>query len=113
MSYCDLPEFYATAETKARQRHRCCECHAWIEVGERYLTIRGKWDGGIDTYRQHLLCARACEFARDHLDEECIPFGGLFEWWGECHLGRYWSKDWQEFRDMLAQIIRRQRGTRK
>ena len=80
MSYCEIPEFYECSTPIARKQHKCCECSAPIMPGERYVYCVGKWSGDFGSYRQHWLCAEACEFIRDHLnDRECIGFGELQE----------------------------------
>lgn len=86
MSYCDLegPSLYSTKEYVARKRYVCCECSVWIQPGERYVSIAGKWEGEFSTYKQHILCAEACEVVRDgDLAGGCLPFGGLHDFWSE------------------------------
>lgn len=108
---CELPEFYQWAEPVARKQHRCCECKAPIEKGEKHFYCTGKWDDQIQSFRQHLLCAQACMFIRDKLNGgDCICFGGLWEWVDEAK----WQCDrshpvWQELRRMLAAIKWRER----
>jgi hypothetical protein len=117
--FCDLddaPEFYDLTEPVARKEHRCCECDAPILKGEKHVVATGKWHGEISTFRQHLLCADACRFIRDKLqDGECICFGGLREW----HVESRWDYDrtrphesWRQIRGMLAGIKRRERAAR-
>jgi hypothetical protein len=111
---CDIPDFYNWSEPKARKKHRCCECRAPIEKGEKHFAATGKWDSEIQTFRQHLLCMEACMFIRDKLNaNECICFGGLWEWCDESK----WQCDkthpvWRELRKKLADIKRRERRTR-
>lgn len=111
---CELPAFYATEEVCAAKVHKCCECIAPIEVGEKHLICTGKWDGTIDRYRQHLLCAQACMMVRDEFNDDCIGFGQLFEWGGSEAYG--WMKDSKtegrvkDLRNMIAKIIRRERA---
>ena len=115
MSECELPEFYQASEQTARKEYRCCECSARVLKGERYLLAVGKWGGVFNKYRQHTLCARACEFIRDSLwnDGECIGFGELFNWintdaWGMKDWNRK-KPDHKEFRAMIARIKWRER----
>lgn len=115
---CTLPTFSECSEPVARKRHRCCECDAPIEVGERHLYVRGKWDGRFSQYRQHLLCEQACELIRDELnDGECIGFGTLFEFWVEVRreARKYRDNEWlQRLRRLMTRIRWRERaaGTR-
>lgn len=109
---CEVPEFYDTTERKARREHKCCECGMMIHVGEKYLDIVGKWDGEVSQFRQHLRCADACEMIRDTIDGECIPFGYLFDWYGEVpnHTRRTLPP---AFRSLIASILRRCRESRE
>lgn len=85
MSYCDIegPKFFREEVRTARKQHSCCECSAEILPGEQYYSQAGKWDGRVDSFAQHLLCRDACVWIRDVMQGECIPFGGLWEWWEE------------------------------
>jgi hypothetical protein len=114
---CTIPAFYDWSEPIARKQHDCCECDAPILAGERHFCCRGKWDGKISTFRQHLLCCEMCEFVRDTWfdGEECIAFGGLKEYWRE---QRTWydrkgsdrtSPTWIKLRHLIAQILWRER----
>lgn len=112
----DPPAFYYWTEPVARKPHRCCECRGPIHVGERHFAYRGKWDGGISTGRQHLLCMEACMLVRDELEGECIVFGGLFEWFHDMS-GEDWYQSrkadaWKRLRSMLARIKWRRRKDR-
>lgn len=111
---CDVqPEFYDHSEPVARKEHECCECRMPIRKGEKHFVAVGKWEGQLDSYRQHTLCCQACMYIRDNItDGECIGFGELFEYYGE------WKRGWQgvsqyrkhpPFRAMMAKIIRRKR----
>lgn len=111
MSECVVPDFYSHSEPVARKQHVCCECHAPILPGEKHFSYRGKWDGYMMTGRQHLLCMKACMYIRDNMnDDECIGFGGLFEWLGEYRFDlRDTKKEHPVFRSMLARIKWRKR----
>ena len=112
MSDCTVPEFYNTAETKAKKVHKCYECSAPINIGETYLSCTGKWDGEVNTFKQHLLCADACEFIRDNFNGgDCIGFGDLFEHAHE--FSKQYDKkspDAKAFRKLYAQILVRKRN---
>ena len=68
MSECLIPSFYSHSEPKARKRHRCVECSAWIEPGEVHFAYTGKWGGDISSGRQHLVCMEACMLIRDRFE---------------------------------------------
>ena len=112
MSECDIAEFITTKEVIAKKSHWCCECDSQIQKGEKYLVITGKWDEVMATFKQHLICASACEFIRDNIDGDCIPFGELKLWYGD---NKPLSKELEilPFRNMLAQIFKRERMKRK
>lgn len=121
MSDCEIPEFWNAGEVVARKEHRCCECQAPIQKGERHTVCSGKWDGEVSSYRQHTLCALACEFFRDHFAEECLSMGELKdyyrEWWGDHYAPEYprWKREIKTatIRNMMAQILRRERLSRQ
>lgn len=75
---CTIPEFVNVTEPVARKEYVCCECGGSIAPKTKYVRISGKWDGDIETYKQHLECANACRAIRDERND-CIPFGLLFE----------------------------------
>lgn len=78
--YCERPEFFSGSWPVARKEHKCCECGQTIFIGEKYGSFTGKWDGDVDTNKQHLECEEACRYLRDFItDGECIPFGGLHD----------------------------------
>lgn len=113
--YCDMgPECYSFAEYRARKEYRCCECRTPINLGEKYLRCFGVWEGEVSTFRQHILCAEACEWFRDGINEgDCLPFGSLFEEAREYFLmlgmDHKRDEDIAHWRKMLAGIMRRKR----
>ncbi len=90
MSYCEWPVFYGESFPKARKAHHCCECSAPIEVGEKHLYWRGKWDGDFSAGRQHMLCREVCMFLNKD-NSDCFAFGDLWEYWRD---HGYADKDW-------------------
>lgn len=108
-----IPEFYDHSEPVARKQHYCVECSAPILEGEKHFFYSGKWDGNIEDGRQHLLCLAACLLIRDEFNGECIPFGELWEWWGEnryqCGPPKERNPKWKRLRDLLAKIKIRER----
>ncbi len=112
MSECLIADFYTHSEPVARKRHVCCECRAPILPGEKHFSYRGKWDGQIETGRQHLLCMEACMFIRDELnDGECLGFGMLNEFLGDMHweLKERGNEKIRKLRSMIAGIRSRER----
>lgn len=72
---CEMPEFFSERIPKARKEHSCCECHKKIRIGMVYWNFTAKWDGAVQTFRQHIECRDAC-FMTQELGY-CIPFGDL------------------------------------
>lgn len=87
---CELPEFINVTEPVARKEYKCCECGGFIKPKAKYVRISGKWEGSIETYKQHYECAESCRAIRDER-KECIPFGLLFDDMGEYGLDSYSS----------------------
>ena len=118
---CDLfPEVWRATVHVARKQHRCCECRVPILPGEKYTYCFGVWEGRKDIYKQHDLCATACEYVRDNIQSgNCIPFGSLKEWWGEYKscvspMGEHKVREpLKDIRLMLAKIFRRERACKK
>ncbi|QUX96557.1 hypothetical protein C0J08_14635 [Marinomonas sp. CT5] len=50
------PSAFRSVIRKARKAHKCCECHAVINIGDRYQYSSGVWDGEPDDYKQCLGC---------------------------------------------------------
>lgn len=109
--YCDYdaPAFYSAINRVARKEHKCCECKTPIHRGEKYVECTGKWEGDVETFRQHVDCCAACMRIRDVYmgGEECVPFGALMETYFNEREGRV--KD-AEFRVLMAKILRRRRA---
>jgi hypothetical protein len=116
MSYCDLEPatFYVVKEIVSRKEHKCCECSAKIASGELYVNARMGFDGSAETFKQHLRCANACRWARDKILDDCLPFGGLQEWWAEeIAYDRSYRKageDWKQMRRLYAAVLRGERA---
>lgn len=89
--YCDTegPSFFSERISRARLTKNCCECGKPIPAGMLYWYCAGKWDGEMCSFRQHIECRDACYTARDVMEGECIPFGGLWEFLSE--YGQTWE----------------------
>lgn len=78
--YCEMPEFYDEREVRAAIEHKCCECRRPIVVGEIHRKCTGKWDGEIQSYRQHIACWKFARKVNHDILGECgVPFGGVEE----------------------------------
>lgn len=74
------PEFSSSRIVKARQKHRCCECHENISVGKKYEYVSGCWEGEFSTFKTCLRCVAL----RDKHCSGGFIYGGLFEQLREC-----------------------------
>lgn len=69
-------DFYKTNVIKAaRKKHRCSWCAEFIERGESYTTVGGKWGGEFSFAKMHPECytAYSNDPALDEL-EEWMPY---------------------------------------
>jgi len=57
----DGPSFCVEEFRRAAKAHVCCECSGDILPGSRYECVRGKWDGGMSTFKTCLTC---CEIRK-------------------------------------------------
>lgn len=78
MCDCEMPSVFNQTRPHARTRHRCCECHGWIERGEHYQYTWGIWDGSASSYKTCPQCAKLHKLTEKAVDC-CVPFTGLFE----------------------------------
>lgn len=104
-----MPEFYSDDKRTARKQYNCVECSAPILKGEHHLYYRGKWDGDFSDGRQHIDCLNACVHIRKLQDGDCIPFGGLLEWYSD---GKPIDKTKELnnlLRALMAKVLRRHR----
>lgn len=85
--YCDIgegepPEVLVNRWRKARDTHKCCECHEAINPPARYLHTWGIWDGDHKIYKTCEFCARLRQALWDKGADQ--PFTAL-----ACALLRY------------------------
>ena len=74
----EMPSVFNQTTPRARTRYRCCECHGWIETGERYQYSWGLWEGSGNSYKTCSGCAKL----RDEvgkLSDCCVAFTGLWD----------------------------------
>ncbi len=70
----EAPAVYEEVTRRARKRHRCGECRALIEPGQRYEETRCLWEGQWST---HKTCVACSVIGRTLLG--CYGLGGLAE----------------------------------
>ncbi len=116
MSECEIPEYYVVKEPIAKKKHECRECNAPILPEEKYTQVNACWEKSPGVYRQHDICAKACELVRDagFNDDECLAFGQLKEWWYETrHESFRYDKNVVHWRKelwfLMLKIFRRER----
>jgi len=76
----DCPDVFNERMIKARKPHKCCECGAVIQVGDRHELVEGLWDGSWSRYRT----CRACKTIRNHYCPNGSIYGGLKGQLWEC-----------------------------
>lgn len=115
MSDCEIPQYYFCKDVTARKEHKCCECDARILIGEKHLRVNACWDSRPETYRQHHLCQQACELVRDSgiNDDECVYYGGLWEYWAETRNELYSGKKLEARQLLWRLMLRIKRRERK
>jgi len=69
------PKLFKEKIVKARKQHKCSECDADIQPGERYENASGVWDGEFST---HKTCSICCEI-RNALFCGTYMFGEVWE----------------------------------
>ena len=84
MSFCscdyELPEFCSVTQVKrARKRHKCWECGAYILPGTPYEYVSGKWDGDLNWHRTCPLCQELREWATISVPCFCFAYGNLHD----------------------------------
>lgn len=87
-----MTDCYRETPRTARKAHRCCECMAIIDPGERYVSIGVVWEGTAETFKLCAFChAMFGQIWRipDWVPEDGPSFGGLCAWLHEC----FWRDD--------------------
>jgi hypothetical protein len=114
--WCDVPEFYHEEFPVARKAHRCCECEAPIDRGEKHLRWVSKFDGSLDSGRQHMLCRELCMFMNQEGDG-CCAFGMMKEAFEDedyrFNRGYRSEEPYITGRRLMAGILRRERRHRQ
>lgn len=111
---CDVhPDFYDENDRVARKDHWCAECRRTIHKGRRYVEIKGKWDGDVQTHRLH----NGCKDAMDHAAScfsDCVSIGMVREEMNECwtYEEQKLDEDTRAIRSALAAGIRESRNPR-
>ena len=85
----DRCDFVNQTYPKAKKRHRCTECFSWIEQGETYERVAGKWGDHFSTFKTCSICQQI----RDDLFECGYFFGEIWERIHEMYCGSVWTED--------------------
>lgn len=87
-----MSDCYRETPRTARKAHRCCECMATIEPGERYVVCSGVSEGKGWSYKLcafcHALFGQIWQIP-GWVPEDGPSFGGLCAWLHEC----FWRDD--------------------
>jgi hypothetical protein len=71
-------DFISSRTVKAAKPHKCDECRATIEKGERHDYTAGRVEGDFTSYRLCLPCAElAAAYCREFDDGEGFPLGEI------------------------------------
>ena len=91
-----MPEAFSTITRTAAIQHRCCECGAVIEKGDRYQYSSGIWDGRPDSFKQCLSCHELMTAATENMGDcdESPSFGALREWFTEFQCTGFIGEEW-------------------
>lgn len=55
--YDNFPEFINSKEITAKKEHKCCECGARIQPGDKYEVTSGKWhESGFHSFKTCMVC---------------------------------------------------------
>jgi hypothetical protein len=73
----DAPEFYLKEVRTARKEHKCYECRGRILLGDRYEHVRGKWDGGIETFKTCQHCVDLKTWTQNNVPCLCWAHGNI------------------------------------
>jgi len=100
---CDQPEFYRETKHKKSERgkvHKCDECKGKIVNGDRYVKIKGVWDGDFNVFYRHTFCHDLFDKLVKYVNEDGASLydqpsiGGLLEeTWNYTendHIPSYW-----------------------
>jgi len=82
--YCDYdsPIWSHVTHPTAKQRHRCTECGATINPGEKYERACGMWpDGDVSptTFKLCHFCVDLRDFVRAHVPCLCWAYGNIID----------------------------------
>lgn len=80
--FCDdnvVPAFYDKTTPRARKAHRCDECGAAIQLGEKYESVKGKWDGDFLFFKTCSRCTALREHVAAHVPCACLSHGALLD----------------------------------
>lgn len=81
----ELAKVCHTSAITARKPHRCVECAATINPGDRYAKTSGIWDKPAE-FKQCMTCHKLFTWAEKEDYESCgegVAFGELREWFLE------------------------------
>ena len=75
----DYPSFYCRSTPTAKKRHKCEECSGYIEVGEKYEYVSGKWDGEFGTFKTCVRCHDLRQWVKNNVPCLCWAHGNTWE----------------------------------
>lgn len=77
----DAPSVYRRSTPIARKRHYCEECSGFIEPGEQYEYVAGKWDD-FGTFKTCIRCHDLRQWVKNNVPCLCWAHGNI---WEDCY----------------------------
>lgn len=75
----DRAEVYNLTTPKARKRYHCEECNGFIEPGEQYENVFGKWEGYVSTLRTCERCCDIRQWVKNNVPCFCWAHGSMID----------------------------------
>lgn len=94
----EVPEFFTKETRKAKKRRRCTECRRFIQPGEAYEHVFGKWDGYVSAFETCSICLDIRQHTLSIIPCFCSSYGDLIRdaldelWYYKCENPGAWFK---------------------
>lgn len=102
----DPAEFYAARVRMARKEHKCDECAGWIQPGEKYEAVIGKWEGCMGTFKTCEHCVNIRRWTKNNVPCLCWSHGNTIEDCKEAVQEAWWRAP-DETRGLRFGLLRR------
>jgi hypothetical protein len=76
----ESPIAFSEKHPTARKSHKCCECHGFIQAGEKYEFFSGVWEGRGESFKTCLECSELRKAVNKGLHhEDMTPLTELYQ----------------------------------